>query len=227
MEIYHFDFKKKKVQWYYNIGTRNDIFENGIDNNLKEFSYSPIKLYFLLKEINNHEPALVNLIISFMCIKDSIYYWAKFFYNITLSKEDILLIKSIYPVKKDNMTYSISVIDNYLKNQKYSSLFKTIIKDMQVNLIKKNKCNYYTYPKDLIKTIGLFNIIKYNTEITRTKTLYDKIYDKSKDHFYRHQVIPLNHLHIAIENIKECQEIYKQYIKLICKKMKQCYTLGD
>ena len=215
------------IKLYYNIYSRNDIFENGMDSNLKEFSYSPIELYFLLKEINNHEPALVNLIILLIGIKNNIYYWAKFFYNIPLSKEDKLLIKYIYPVKKDNMTYSISVIDNYLKNHKYSSLFKTIIKDMQVNLIKKYKCNYYTYPKDLIKTIGLFNIIKYNTEITRTKTLYDKIYDKSKDHFYRHQVIPLNHLHIAIENIKECQEIYKQYIKLICKKMKHCYTLDN
>ena len=215
------------IKLYYNIYTRDNIFENKIKTNLAEFAYSPIELYFLLKEINNHEPGLVQLIISFIGIKNNIYYWAKFYYNIPLSKEDKLLIKYIYPVKKDNMTYSISVIDNYLQNQKHSSLFKTIIQDMKVNIITKDKCDYYTYSKDLIKTIGLFNIIKYNTEITATKEKYNKIYDTSKDHFYRHQVIPLYHLQIASKYIDQCKKIYKQYIKQICKEMKQCYTLGN
>jgi len=233
METYHFDFKKntidfkkKEVQWYYNIDTRNDIFENGIDSNLKEFSYSPIELYFLLKEINNNEHALVELIISFIGIKNNIYYWSKFFYNISLSKEDVLLIKYIYPAKYDNMNVIISYVDNYLNNQKYSTLFQDIIRDINCILYKKPKYNYYEYPRDLIKTMGLFNIMKYDKEITKNRLLYESIYDNAKDHFMKQQKSPLSHLGISKTNIELCQKIYKQYIKDICKEMKHCYTLG-
>ena len=55
---------------------------------------------------------------------------------------------------------------------------------------------------------------------------YNEIYDKTKDHFYRHQIEPLSHLHISTQNIKKCKEIYTQYIKKITKKIKKCYTLG-
>ena len=222
---------KNDILWYYDFDKREDLFVNGIKSNLS-FSYSPIELCFLLKEINNHEPALVEIIISFMNIRNKIYCWAKFYYNISLSKEDILLIKYVYAVKKNrlfarNIDYSISRINNYLNNQKYSSLFKTIIKDMQTSILYKDtKYKYYTNPQYLIRTIGLFNIMKNNKEVKTIREKYKEIYDKTKDHFYRHQTEPLSHLHISSQNIKICRDIYTQYIKIINKEIKKCYTLG-
>jgi len=230
MEINYFKkkCKKKDLNWYYNLDTRKDIFENGMESNLKEFSYSPIELYFLLKEINNHEPALVDIIISFICIKDSIYFWAKFYYNITLSKEDIVLIKFIYPVINDKIDNSISNVDTYLNNKKYSSLFQTLVKNMEIKIVnRKTKYNYFKYPKDLIRTISLLNIIKNNISIVSCRLNYTTLYDQTKDHLYRTQILPLHHLQKSKENIEKCEYVYKIYINTIRKTLKLCYMLGD
>ena len=216
------------IKPYYKISSRNDIFEHEMDNNLTDFSYSPIELYFLLKEINNNEHALVELIISFIGIKNNIYYWAKFFYNKHLSRDDKLLIKFIYPVKTENIDFIIVQIDRYLNTQKFHTLFKPLIIDIGLHVSQtKHKCDYYTYPYDLIRTIGLFNIMKYNKEIKTIRNRYNQMYDKTKDHFYREPFLPLCHLQIATENIEKCKKIYNIYTKSINTKMKQCYTLGN
>jgi hypothetical protein len=223
----HNKVKKTDIKWYYNLNTRKDIFENGMKSKVVAFSYSPIELYFLLKEINEHEPALIDMIISFMCIKKSIYYWSKFYYNISLSKEDVLLIKYIYPVKYDTIDLCISNVDYYLNNKKYSSLFQTIIRDINAGILyTKPKYNYYKYPQDLIRTIGLYYIMNYKQYIVDKRNLYETVYNKTKDHFIKDQKSPLSHLGISKTNIELCQKIYKQYIKDICKEMKHCYKLG-
>jgi len=219
--------RKTEVSWYYNIDTRKDIFIDRRAGKIKQSPYSAVELYLLLKQINEHEPALIDMIISFMGIKNNIYYWARFYYNISLSKEDMLLIKHIYPVKYDNAELCISKVDYYLNNKQFSSLFQTIIKDMETTISKKPKYGYYKYPKDLIRTLGLFNIMKHKPHIIEKRLLYEKTNNDRKDHFHSHQIYHQQYLTIAMNHITLCKEKYKEYIKDICKEIQHCYILGN
>ena len=118
-------------------------------------------------------------------------------------------------------------MDYYLNNKKYSSLFQTIIRDINAGILyTKPKYNYYKYPQDLIRTIGLYYIMNYKQYIVDKRNLYETVYNDTKDHFIKEQKSPLSHLEISKTNIELCQKIYKQYIKDICKEMKHCYKLG-
>ena len=65
----HNKVKKSDFKWYYNIDTRKDIFRNRIETKLKLFLYSAVELGLLLQLINDHEPALIDIIISFIGIE--------------------------------------------------------------------------------------------------------------------------------------------------------------
>ena len=108
-------------------------------------------------------------------------------------------------------------------------LFYDLFKSDELNLLKKNGLNNLKIIKILFYLslfIGLFNIMRNNKEVKTLREKYKEMYDNSKDHFYRNQIEPMSHLHIASQNIKTCSEIYTLYINIINKKIKKCYTLG-
>ena len=216
--------KKKKID-------RSKIFINDTESKLL-LSYTPIELYFLLKIINNYEPGLVELIISFIGIKDSIYSWAKFYYNISLSQADILLIHNIYSIKADNIANSISQVNYYLNCQRnylfnpMNLSFKILVKEMTTKKLYETETeDYYKYPTKLIRTIGLFYFMDYDYYIYNTQIEYRKINDKLKTLFTEEQKSPLIHIEQAKFYNEKREKIYKQYSKQICNKVKKCYTL--
>ena len=213
---------------------RSNIFINDFKSKLS-FSYTYIELYFLLKLINNYEPSLVELIISFIGIKDSIYCWAKFYYDICLLKYDTLLIDNIYPIRNDNISNTIMHVNYYLNSRSkfiYDEngelSFNKLIKEMTTKkLYEKETKDYYKYPTKLIRTIGLFYFMDYDYYILNTQKEYRKINDKLKTLFREEQILPLIHIAKAKSYNEKREKIYKKYIKQICKEMKQCYTLGN
>lgn len=215
------------VLMYYNMDSRNNLFEFPVVSNVKSFSYSSIELYFLLKQIYNHEPELIELIISYIGIKNNIYSWTKFIFNIDLKVCEIKTIKQIYPFRIDDIKYSISVINKYFIKLKTQTPRERFLGNTYGICYYENpNYNYFKNKISLIKTIWFFNIINKNVEIKILMTLYCDLFEQSKDYIRNINKENLkDDCYIEILNGMETQynKIFELFMKLINKKVNNCY----
>jgi hypothetical protein len=207
--------------------SHDDIFVSNFESNVKPFAYSFVTLYFLLKEINNYEPALVERIISYIGIKNDIYYWAKFFFDSRLSRGETLIMNRIYPATL-NIEYSIATIHEYFINEEKKCPYERRISNFPGYSNKEYPKYYYKNKINLIKTIWFFYIIKNNEEMKILMDLYCKLFIISKEfkrNIKKEKLTGDCYTEIDKKNVEQYKKIYKVFMKLVNEKMNNSYIL--
>ena len=212
-----------------NIDHINEIFEINNKSKLK-YNLSYIQLYILLRKINEYEPSIIKLIVFFIGIKNDILSIAKFYYNLNCDDYTLLIIRNIYPLKCDNIDFTID------KCNRYNLLYKNyLLYENQDDFYKKIN---YKNQENLLLTIGLLHIkytddeckfICYNYYEMCSKTRnkidkIDKIYNISKldthflelkNSFKKEHKSQIGHFELSkkkIEKIIKNPTIIDQYI---------------